>query len=38
MNDLIVELIDKSGMSYRKIARLLEISNNTVRGVGRNKH
>ena len=38
MNDLIAELIDKSGMSYRKIARLLEISYNTVREVGRNKH
>ena len=38
MNDLIVELIDKSGMSYRKIARLLEISYNTVREAGKNKH
>jgi len=35
---LIVELIDKSGMSYRKIARLLEISYNTVREAGKNKH
>jgi len=35
MNELILELVDKSGMSYRAIARLLKINYNTVRDVSK---